>query len=864
MEKDTKTPKRTNAKTTTKKTGNSKNKGEKKKRFGDTLYDEIFIIILLLISVLVLLSLFTGVMGAFGRVVGGTLKGILGAGSFVLPIVVMIFCVWMIWVIERRFVICKVIGMILFIIGISTLFQILTEKNSVIGIKFMEKISYFYRDASNINGGVIGGVMGTWLKESFGWGSYIITIVSIIIATMLCTGKSLFILIGEMIGYSKEKKKVKEAKIKAKAEVIKEREEKREEKERISEQKRTERIERRDKYKNIFNVILGGNEGTSQHALPLTEDELLEKDDIEEIFDTETEENRIDISGINLGEPALIEVLGIADAMEESIPIFGMVEDGTSSERLQEDMVLAINDPMDEFGRGLGKVGKKKKDTDGIKVPEKLIADNNEEEIEYVFPPLDLLGQKPSLKAGETKSDMILNAKKLEETLKSFGVEAKVTQINKGPAVTRYELSPSQGVKVSKIVNLADDIALNLAATGIRIEAPIPGKAAVGIEVPNQETQSVYLRSVLESENFINFQSKLAFALGEDIAGKAVVTDIGKMPHLLIAGATGSGKSVCINTLITSLLYKASPEEVKLILIDPKVVELSVYNGIPHLLIPVVTDPKKAAGALNWAVREMLERYQMFAEYNVRDIKSYNSMKNEKDETDLMPQIVIVIDELADLMMAAPSEVEDSICRLAQMARAAGLHLIIATQRPSVDVITGVIKANIPSRLAFAVSSGIDSRTILDSIGAEKLLGKGDMLFCPIGMNKPVRIQGAFVTDKEVESIVDFVKQGRNHKYDNEMIEKITASTKMASTGEDSDEFFDQAIDLVVEKDKASVSMLQRQFRIGYNRAARLMEDLESRGIVSEEDSSKKRRVLLTSMQLREMRSGEQEDIIND
>lgn len=477
-------------------------------------------------------------------------------------------------------------------------------------------------------------------------------------------------------------------------------------------------------------------------------------------------------------------------------------------------------------------------------------------EIKYVFPPMELLGKNSEPVKFGSKAEMIANAKKLEETLASFGVEAKVIQINRGPTVTRYELSPSQGVKVSKIVNLADDIALNLAAQGIRIEAPIPGKAAVGIEVPNTETQSVYLRDVLESNEFKNFPSKLAFALGEDIAGNAVVTDIAKMPHLLIAGATGSGKSVCINTLITSILYKAKPDEVKLLLVDPKVVELSIYNGIPHLLIPVVTDPKKAAGALNWAVREMLARYQSFADNSVRDIKGFNAMKREKGEKDLMPQIVIVIDELADLMMAAPGEVEDAICRLAQMARAAGLHLIIATQRPSVDVITGVIKANIPSRMAFAVSSGIDSRTILDSVGAEKLLGKGDMLFSPVGMSKPVRIQGAFVTDKEVENIVSFLKSQGNIKYDDAMIDEITSTgVKSADPNSESDEFFDQAVELVVSKEKASVSMLQRQFRIGYNRAARIMDDLESRGIVGPEEGSKPRKVLMSKAEYEEYMS---------
>ena len=475
---------------------------------------------------------------------------------------------------------------------------------------------------------------------------------------------------------------------------------------------------------------------------------------------------------------------------------------------------------------------------------------------QYVFPPMDLLSRNQAIQSSESKSEMLHNAKKLETTLKSFGVDAKVIQINKGPTVTRYELSPSQGVKVSKIVNLADDIALNLAASGIRIEAPIPGKAAVGIEVPNKESQSVSLRSVLESAIFQDFPSKLAFALGEDITGQPVVTDIAKMPHLLIAGATGSGKSVCINTLITSILYKSTPEEVKLLLVDPKVVELSIYNGIPHLLIPVVTEPKKASAALNWAVREMLERYKDFAENGVRDIKGYNAMKKEKGESDFMPQIVIIIDELADLMMAAPGEVEDAICRLAQMARAAGMHLIIATQRPSVDVITGVIKANIPSRLAFAVSSGIDSRTILDMTGAEKLLGKGDMLFYPQGMSKPVRIQGAFLSDKEVENIVNFIKKQSLTDYDKEIIDKITTDALQSGTeSEETDAFFDKAVDLVIQKQKASTSMLQRQFRIGYNRAARLMESLESQGIVGPEEGSKPRKVLLTKEEWEDMRN---------
>ena len=460
----------------------------------------------------------------------------------------------------------------------------------------------------------------------------------------------------------------------------------------------------------------------------------------------------------------------------------------------------------------------------------------------YQFPPITLLQKGQAVQNKEASKKSLSNARKLEETLGSFGVEAKVTQIHKGPSVTRYELQPKQGVKVSKIVNLADDIALNLAAPNIRIEAPIPGKAAVGIEVANTTSEMVYLREVIDSDRFLAFSSKLAFALGKDIAGKPIIADIGKMPHILIAGATGSGKSVCINTLITSIIYKAKPHEVKLIMIDPKVVELSVYNGIPHLLIPVVTDPKKAAGALFWAVNEMTKRYNLFAENNVRDMKGYNEKQIE--ESAKLPQIVIIIDELADLMMTGAKEVEDAICRLAQMARAAGIHLVIATQRPSVDVITGVIKANIPSRLAFAVSSGTDSRTILDMVGAEKLLGKGDMLFYPVGQSKPIRIQGAFISDQEVESIVNAIKTD-HVVYEEEVIQTLeNAAMPIAADDEEEDELLEKAIAFAAEKEKLSISMLQRYFRIGFNRAARLMEALEVRGIVGPDEGSKPRKVL--------------------
>ncbi len=471
------------------------------------------------------------------------------------------------------------------------------------------------------------------------------------------------------------------------------------------------------------------------------------------------------------------------------------------------------------------------------------------------YPSVDLLRRREEEKGGFfAGEDPVKKGDKLIDTLSSFGVGAKILNITRGPAVTRYEIQPDYGVKVSKIVNLTDDIALNLAATGVRIEAPIPGKAAIGIEIPNREVTPVLVRDVIESDEFANHPSKLAFAVGKDIAGKPVVADIAKMPHLLIAGATGAGKSVCINTLIASILYKASPEEVKLLMVDPKVVELSIYNGIPHLLIPVVTDPKKAAGALNWAVQEMANRYRLFAENNVRDLRGYNHLMKERQEGDSLPQVVIIIDELADLMMVAPNDVEDCICRLAQMARAAGMHLVIATQRPSVDVITGVIKANIPSRISFAVSSQIDSRTILDMAGAEKLLGRGDMLFNPLGIPKPVRIQGALITDREVEGLVAFIKSQGPAEYDQDVMEKIESQAE-ASQGEegDDDELLPEVIGMVIEQGQASTSLLQRKFKLGYSRAARIIDQMEARGIVGPFEGSKPRRVLITKQQWQEM-----------
>ena len=483
------------------------------------------------------------------------------------------------------------------------------------------------------------------------------------------------------------------------------------------------------------------------------------------------------------------------------------------------------------------------------------------EDEHYEFPPVQLLseGEKKSIKGG--KKAVTDTAAKLQKTLYSFGVSAKVENVSVGPAITRYELKPAEGVRVSKIANLADDIALNLAAETIRIEAPIPGKQAVGIEIPNKENEIVHLRDIIDCSKFIEHKSKLAFALGKDVAGEEIVTDIAKMPHVLIAGATGSGKSVCINTLIASIIYKAKPSEVKLVMVDPKVVELSVYNGIPHLLIPVVTDPKKAAGALAWAVQEMENRYSLFARKNVRDIKGYNEELDKEGSTEKLPQIVIIIDELADLMMVSSKEVEDSICRLAQKARAAGMHLVIATQRPSVDVITGIIKANIPSRISFAVSSQVDSRTILDMAGAEKLLGKGDMLFYPAGAAKPTRVQGAFISDKEVEKVVDFVKANGEATYNDDILEQIEKANSTdkeieeQENDDDTDPFLMEAIDVVVETGQASTSFIQRRFKVGYARAGRIIDQMEERGIISGFQGSKPREVLMSKERWQELKT---------
>ena len=489
---------------------------------------------------------------------------------------------------------------------------------------------------------------------------------------------------------------------------------------------------------------------------------------------------------------------------------------------------------------------------------------------QYQYPPIELFERSPDESDPTAQDELKANAQKLVDTLESFGVRTRVLDISRGPAVTRYEVQPMAGVKISRITSLADDIALNLAVADVRMEAPIPGKPAVGIEVPNHKRQAVYIRSVFESQSFLRMSSPLGIALGKDIAGVAQVADLCKMPHLLIAGSTGSGKSVCVNSIIMSLVFRSSPEDVKLLLIDPKVVELAEYNGIPHLLMPVVTEPKKAAGALGSAVQEMERRYRMFAENNVRDIKSFNKLAAERPDLEKMPYIAIVIDELADLMMVVGKDVEDSICRIAQKARAAGMHLIVATQRPSVDVITGLIKANIPSRIAFAVSSQVDSRTILDGAGAEKLLGQGDMLFMPVGAPKPTRIQGTFVRDEEISRVLDFIKSSATVQYDEAMIEamekhaiqdgKKGSSSADSDEDSDSDPMFKQAVEVVIDAGQASTSLLQRRCKLGYARAARIMDEMEQKGVIGPYEGAKPRAVLISRQQWLEMQMNQPDE----
>ena len=598
---------------------------------------------------------------------------------------------------------------------------------------------------------------------------------------------------------------------------------------------------------------------------------LSDSSEEEELFPEELS----DIEAVSKEEPLKRESLKKESLKQESFKQESLKQEPIKEQPLDEEELkkrLLQGDPSSRVvytadGRRIASDNENLQKRIQEKKEEELTVDSVPEKATkpYVFPPLSLLKLSHTLEE-ETRSEIEKNAQTLKETLKSFGITVSISNVSVGPSVTRYELQPEQGVKLAKIVSLSNDIKMRLAAADIRIEAPIPGKSAVGIEVPNKNSQVVYLGDILSSPAFLENKMKLAFGVGKDIGGKVVVTDIAKMPHLLVAGATGAGKSVSINTLIMSILYRYSPEEVRMIMVDPKVVELQVYNGIPHLLIPVVTDPKKAAAALNWAVAEMTSRYKKFAAYGVRDLSGYNEKirslseeEREKDGLSVLPQILIIIDELADLMMVSASEVEDAIVRLTQLARACGMHLIIATQRPSVNVITGLIKANVPSRIAFSVSSGVDSRTIIDMNGAEKLLGKGDMLFFPQNLPKPIRVQGAFVSDEEVAKVTEFLKSQGEAEYNHSISKSLEkeATEETGGSQSDRDELFAEAGSLVIETDKASIGFLQRKFRIGFNRAARIMDQLASEHVVGEEEGTKARKVLMNMEEFEELLSTE-------
>ena len=796
--------------------------GRKKKQVqtGPSMESEIFLWIVLAVSVVLLISNF-GVGGSVGNAISSFFFGLVGLVCYPLPIFLFLGVAFVIANKRNPRAYRKMAGFVLLFLAVCLFLQLVTE-----GAVYERDFMAYYRVSAEYKtgGGLLGGALSRLLVQAFGTvGTYVITVIAMVISFVLITQKSMFDMIKKfsrkMYRRAVERKALRQEELKARQEEQAEKEQQQE--------RRKKRKERTEDFLKETEV----NE---------PEQEIKRK---KEPKASRKKAKEQEVSGdILLDEPFV---------PENAFPIH-------RAEELVQDLEEIVPPPEEEKETSKKNPRSSKAEIEqGIhEISEEIALKEAEVKKAYEFPPMELL-KKGKQTGGDSDTHLRETAGKLQETLHNFGVNVSITNVSCGPTVTRYELQPEQGVKVSKIVGLTDDIKLNLAATDIRIEAPIPGKAAVGIEVPNENNSTVMLRDLLQSEAFSSCKSKLAFAAGKDIAGKPVITDIAKMPHLLIAGATGSGKSVCINTIIISLLYKASPDDVKLIMIDPKVVELSVYNGIPHLFIPVVTDPKKAAGALNWAVAEMTDRYNKFAQYNVRDLKGYNakveSISNIEDENKpkKLPQIVIIVDELADLMMITPGEVEDSICRLAQLARAAGIHLIIATQRPSVNVITGLIKANMPSRIAFSVSSGVDSRTILDMNGAEKLLGKGDMLFYPQGYQKPARVQGAFVSDQEVGAVVDFLsKQNPTAEYDKEIQEKIEAVKETtaagADTANDRDVYFADAGKFIIEKDKASIGMLQRVFKIGFNRAARIMDQLYEAGVVGDEEGTKPRKVLMS------------------
>ncbi len=831
--------------------------------------DEISLIGVLALAVFLFLCNL-GMIGPVGNTISHILFGIFGLLAYIIPVLIFVAIAFRLANKGERIATLKLTAGVVFVFLIGIVLDMINGASLEME-KYDIKMLYEQCSIEKCGGGLLFGsvsyILNHFLDKA---GTILVIIVLAIICIVIITEKSL--LRGVEAGSRKVYETAKEDSERRRERTERRREEerrRREEEALLREQEEQEKILRMDK--KVSGVMLDTSLSKESekkdaarrddiHEITLNEETEMERIRIHTSEKKETysdEIHPIEMEAEYMGAVEAAKVVNTTQSMADPMPELVVRPYAPEQPEIQPepsvDKVVRRERPKAVSGEKTAKAEKSAL----MEPPANAQAKASAPTKKYMFPPIDLLQKGAGKGSGDTANQLKETAMRLQQTLLTFGVKVTVTDISQGPSVTRYELQPEAGVKVSKIVNLADDIKLNLAATDIRIEAPIPGKAAVGIEVPNKENSTVVLRDLLEAKEFKGFQENLAFAVGKDIGGKTIVTDIAKMPHMLIAGATGSGKSVCINTLIMSILYKASPDDVKMIMIDPKVVELSVYNGIPHLLIPVVTDPKKAAGALHWGVAEMTDRYKKFADLNVRDLKGYNkkaeAMAGSPDAPEKLPQIVIIVDELADLMMVAPGEVEESICRLAQLARACGIHLIIATQRPSVDVITGLIKANMPSRVAFAVSSGVDSRTILDMNGAEKLLGKGDMLFYPQGYPKPARIQGAFVSDKEVGDVVDFLKnQAIGNVYSNDVEEKIqsmgTASGGGASGGGGAqrDDYFVEAGRFIIDKDKASIGLLQRAFKIGFNRAARIMDQLYEAGVVGEEEGTKPRKILMS------------------
>ena len=832
----------------------------KKERMEQMAKEEAFrteVILWVIVAIALLLFVSNlGFGGIVGQAVSGVLFGVFGLIAYVLPILILVVSFFAVSNKGNFHASVKIAAGVVFV-AFFCLFLSLAGS----GREYYEPMkAYTYSATERAGGGIVGGALAYVMVKAFGViGSYIIDFIVLIICLVLITERSA--LKGMQKGGQKVYESAKESNERYK-----------EYREYKNEERRKRRMDHKVSGVSIDTKISDQKEsgvGTSDEIGELHANPNVDLPDISQESkvrlssgeDTLFEPQKASVQPLISGEITASEPVISGDYMHENPVAEPESADPKPGKQTSEEVPTVA-----EHTKRKARASEEEIQKEIADVVQEMAPAAAQPEKKYVFPPVDLLKAGSGKKSANTESQLRETANKLQQTLKTFGVNVTVTNISCGPAVTRYEIQPEMGVKVSKIVGLADDIKLNLAAADIRIEAPIPGKAAVGIEVPNKENVMVAFRDLIESKEFKESKSKISFAVGKDIAGKTKVTDIAKMPHLLIAGATGSGKSVCINTIIMSILYKADPSEVKLLMIDPKVVELSVYNGIPHLMIPVVTDPKKASGALHWAVAEMTDRYEKFAQANVREINGYNAKVDSievpegQERPQKMPQIVIIVDELADLMMVASNDVEEAICRLAQLARAAGIHLVIATQRPSVNVITGLIKANMPSRIAFAVTSGVDSRTILDMNGAEKLLGKGDMLFNPQGAPKPIRVQGAFVSDEEVSEVVEYIKEHNGDAQYNDSVQQKMESLQSSGSNSVSisdsdaaddgrDAYFVDAARIIVDKEKASIGMLQRYLKVGFNRAARIMDQLEEAGIVGPEEGTKPRTVLMNKEQ---------------